>query len=626
VTPDPAPRRPAPRRRGVLAALAMVLLFAPAACGVPATTTPVAVGQAPGVGEPAERSNARLPGPNGASGPKELVQRFLQAAAKGDWDAARDQRISKATEYLRTFLAPDVAKTWQPKTQVVLVEAVPSTVGVDTVTMVLKPVGVLNPYGSVEEYQSPTGTASAITHQFNIQRDATSGEWRITNAPPQEGLLLSTEGLATLYAMRPIYFWDTAEDRYLVADPRYLANGVPREKRVREVVERLLQGPSTWLDQAQAVRHLPPGTNIPDNPVLDSKIHVNLSVQARSDPGRIKKITWQLRWSLHQLTAPAGLPVELQIDNRPAYTDDGDDYRASNPSASSGANEDQRLYGVAGGKVVPVKAVRTTVPVLAAPENADVVSAAVRRDGNLAALVRRGKGGAPELWIGRYTGETSGTKYVKQDLKCAAMSRPALLPGFADRVLVVCDGQLMDVSTGAQPAKVINLADGAIRAISVAPDGRRLALVTGDKVYIATVTASSAPVSLGTFREVYPAGFTNLKGVAWSAECQLVVAGTVPGTGTGTGTSGLVEVSIDNASRTPVTSSSAGLVITSVAAVPRDPLNNTSQPITVEAGNQAYFVFASNVAAVKREPAVTDPSPPPSGAVAPPLSAPFYLE
>jgi hypothetical protein len=172
----------------------------------------------------------------------------------------------------------------------------------------------------------------------------------------------------------------------------------------------------------------------------------------------------------------------------------------------------------------------------------------------------------------------------------------------------------------------VSEADGAIKALSVAPDGRRLALVTSTKVYVTTLTDSAAPLSVGTLRELDPGGLTGLSGVAWSAENQLAVVGTVTGAGgagSSAGTSGLVEVSIDNASRAPVTAS-AGLLITGVTAVPKDPVNNTGQPITVEAGGRAYFVFTSNVVPVKREASPTDPSPSP--AAAPPLSAPFYLE
>ena len=72
--------------------------------------------------------------------------------------------------------------------------------------------------------------------------------------------------------------------------------------------------------------------------------------------------------------------------------------------------------------------------------------------------------------------------------------------------------------------------DGAPVAVSVAPDGARIAIVTATRVYVATIDPSKIPAVINSgptspVREIFLAGLTDLRGVGWYDEHQLAVGG-----------------------------------------------------------------------------------------------------
>jgi len=598
------------RAAAVTFAAALVLVTA---CGVPSGSDPVDVGKAPGVREPGVRSDAKLPDPNDAADAGDLVDRFLQAAAAADWNrASRERRVEAAAAYLKGFLTPDAARGWQPNGQIQIVVVEPTrTVSVNKVTVTMTPVGVLNDYGGLDPV--PPGTPAAaptITYVFDVVRAAGErGEWRIAKPPPTAMLLLSTKGLRELYQLRPVYFWGS-DNSHLIPDVRYMPNGISAVNQAREVVDRLIQGPSDWLKSV--VRPLPDDTKT-DNPVLHGdKIEVRFNVAIDSQPESLKRLAWQLRWSLRPLTLDRA--VEIKIEDRTQLVEGTKDYRARN--AAVVPSDDQRLYAVLEGKVVPVERRGAPAAVLGAPENTAVLSAAVRHKGTAAALVRQGAKGM-ELVLSRYQeGETTGPRYRRADLPSCNIGRPAFL-GDTNRLVVTCGGRLFLVNDdGGTSELTVPGSVGPVTAVSAAPDGRRLALVAGEKVFVAALNPSAAP-ALGRILPIHAAPLLRARGVAWRFEHQLVIAGFVAG-----GLSGLVEATIDNGYRSPINITNLGnLEITSIASVPRDPTEDQAGPIVIEAGGQAYNVFGTLVPVTIIDPSPQPTTPPPST----PLRAPFFL-
>jgi hypothetical protein len=616
-------RRTLPALLATFAALAVAV----AGCGVPNSSDPEVVGRAPGFG-PVPRADVRVPVPDGAAGPQPLVERFLQAAAAGDWDTAgREQRVQRAAEHARTFLSPEFANNWQPgNTQIVVVDVTSMTPGVDYVDVTMRPVGVLKDYGILDSLPTGTDISGLSSFKFKVDGSGPGGELRIATAPGS--VLLSTAGLRELFDVRPVYFWDL-QNRTLVPDRRYLARGLSPDKRAREIVDRLRVGPSDFL--ASTVNPLPANTST-DNPVLQSnKIIVNLSETVpTNDPQLLRRIASQLRWSLH----PETVPLELQIAGRSQGTFAGTEYLADNAAqAALGSNpalplnEQDRLYGVVNGQVVAAST-QNPPAILASPQNNQVVAAAMRGNPDRAevALVRQ-IDGKPELWLGRFRGDTEGAQFVRAAMPAVkTMSRPSFLHT-GERVLVAADGELYDVDPSGRAQQVAGLAPelrGA-RAVSVSPDGTRVAIVTAQRVLVATLDTSAPTAKLVRIRALDTPGLTLLRAVAWSYEHQLVVAGG----------DRLVEVSIDNGSYMSITPENLGtLEITHVASlpVPVQPNRDTTRgPTVIEAGSLGYYAYSQMLPITTRSvpapSAAPTPSRSPSAPTAPPpLRAPFFIE
>jgi hypothetical protein len=158
-----------------------------------------------------------------------------------------------------------------------------------------------------------------------------------------------------------------------------------------------------------------------------------------------------------------------------------------------------------------------------------------------------------------------------------------------------------------------------VSAVSVAPDGRRVALVSGGRVYVAPLqfpASSDGPLSIGEPREVVTS-LTVQRAVGWGSETSLVVGGDpVPGT-----PHSLSEVTIDGVreQQRPDTGSQA-LVVTALTTRPANPLAASPVPaIMFEANNIAYDVFGRSVDALK----VDATTPAPSAAPGLP-NAPFF--
>jgi hypothetical protein len=587
------------------------------------------LGDAPGVGGPVGRPDSvALPEPGPGTTPVELVKRYLQTGAAADFDPdlQLDDRINAAIGRAKLFLDQTGKDAWKPGTSINVVEVIGDPVANPTassVSVTLRQVGLLEATGSLKPVEP-----KIASYTFKVA-PATGTDPMLLSSVPDNMLPLSLEGLRDLFEVRPVYYWDTNE-RFLVPDRRYISAGISDEKRVKTIVARVLAGPSEFL-APPAVRDPPVDKPLDNATLYGNNVVVNLPPMPETDLDKsLLRLATQLRWSLH----PQRYSVQLRIGGRDGHTYTGTDYLRANPSQPLDDRNERRLFGAVNGKLIPLDPGVSAPSILDRPENSNVVAAAVNTRQNSAALVRQVGNGPRELWVGRTPADRSAatfTHVVGLDGVIGTYSRPSYLPGAGDRVLIVAAGNLYDVDLGTGVATAVNLPSplaGSLVAVSVAPDGARIAMVTASKVYVATIDPSKLPVTIGAdtpqqLRELYVRNLADLRGVAWNFEHQIIVGGR----------SGLMIAAIDGgtlASTGP--KDLQGALLMQLSAVPRDPINNLGGgDVVIEvsaSGIRQSFAPYSELLAVKA-PESRGASPSPSASTPPadpPVTAAFYAD
>jgi hypothetical protein len=621
--------------RRMLGALAVVALVA-TGCGVPSSGEPKELEDAPGVNGPAAPAETvELPVPTRESSPVELVRNFLTIGAAADWstETRQERRTQEAIRYGKTFLSPEGKEAWNPvSTSIDVIQVISvEQVGIDgTVVVKYRKVGVLDGDGTL----TPGPPTAEEIVNFQVAPPGESGPLLLKSAP-NNLLPLSLDGLQSLFEVRPVYFWELS-NRFLVPDRRYLSRGISLEKRVKAIVDRVLAGPSVFLNKA--VRELP--AQAPRNNVIlnGNNVVVDLPLSDQTDESDVlDRLASQIRWSLH----PNRYTVELQVEGRRTRPYSGSDYELANPSQSVSVNRngqrlysnDQRLYAAVDGSVKPLQAGETPPSILSLPENANVVAAAVNTKQNSAALVRR-VGGQESLVVGGAAGAGSAPQFrpVAFGGAVASFSRPTYLPGAGNRVLIVGGGRLYDVDLATAGWVEVPLPSitGTPVAVSVAPDGARVAIVTESKAYVTTIDTTKRPAAINVnaspaLQEVYIGKLTDLRGVGWFYEHQIAVGGR----------SGIVVAAIDSGALEQIGPPNLlGVSLTQLSAVPWNPIGGEGGNLVFEAqvpgkGDAAYVPYKSNLDPLLAPSSGAAPAPSASGAATPPVprvTAPFYAD
>jgi hypothetical protein len=586
-----------------------------AGCGVPYDSRPVVIGEAARNGTSNDRTPTPKKGPERITDAQELVRRYLMAVAGGNEVGQDPAAMDSAAAFAKGFLSPDARASWQRGQDITVVRAqvgLPIATATGTrVDVTMRAVGTLKRNGSVE----PGAELPADSYQFTVVNVPDGVGLRIANPPP--GMLLSDEGLNDLYEVRPIYFWDTA-GRRLVPDLRYVTKSMSSAKRDVELAGWLRDGPSPYL--SPAVSPVPAAIEIKDRLVLDgNRLRVNLSAKAASVQPQLATFVVQLRWTLRWLSGTVDLQIEGQRQDLPTS-----EVLMYNPAAVPDSQADPVRLFVVDGQVRQNGGDPSRLPVLGSEDNSNVVSAAILRGAaQQIALVRHDGPGRVRLWLGSYRAGVA--QYRPTDLTAASMSRPVGLAEPNPRVLVAADGRLFDVPfESRQPVEETPPGIGAVSAVSVAPDGRRVALIAGGRTYVAVLQADGSSLSVVQVREVQT-GLSEPTGVAWSREEWVVVAGRSGGQ------PALVETTIDSALLEPLRLSNVpGPTVTRVVADPTvrpsDPTRGERGQILLEANGRTYNVFSLSV----EEFNLDTPAPAPSSSSGPGRqslpTAPFFLD
>jgi hypothetical protein len=585
-------------------------------CGIPDNTGVMPVGPGPSSGvSSGEGIAVDRHGRESTSEPGLFVRYYLEAAA-GDQ--------AGAIERVKQFLAPPLAKNFKAPGDIKVINLVEDPLvnfGSDEVTLKAQTVGLLNSKGILE----PASDFTETEYKMTVSEIAGRSGLFVTKAPPV--LLLSDDALNGFYNRRAIYFWDL-EGFGLVPDLRYLPKEMPPEQAPQEIVKWLIDGPSGGLDGV--VQPLPEGTVLNGNiPAADNdKLQINLSAQAvqpPDDPKALDRLRRQLMWSLQPGLLPRTL--ELRIGSQDQNDYDSTDYLDSN-EAYRLADTPERfvIYNGQIRRISGGPSATEAVPVIKPDANKSVQAAAIATANNrrYAALVVNAAG-KHELRVGGAT--------IGEQADLARVSLPGGSPGQPVWAITADDPQTGGVGLIAVGGRLYSFtSDGAavtavswpgpaglIAAMGVAPDGRRLAVVVGGRVYVAGLSISGDGLQISNPRQVLTADLRQVTAVDWSSETWLVVAGSRADRNR----VGIVDLPMDGSASIGRIEDIGSESVSYLAAYPARPLTSSTIAGTVEyVANGATFDVLTNPVRIGIG-NLADPVPNPPNGVVP--TAPFFL-
>ncbi|WP_030434986.1 LpqB family beta-propeller domain-containing protein [Actinoplanes subtropicus] len=604
------------RRLLAVAALAALLL---SGCGIPDDTRVTVVGAGPSGGAgPREDQIQSVPNPReAASDPRQLLTYFLEAAA-GDPD--------HAAERVKAFLAPSARAGFEaagPEIRVIRLKGDPVyRPSNQQFTFYAQTVGTLKSNGSLEPAAAdPNGSA-----QYSVEVGPVAGQsgYFVLRPPPHRVLLLSDTALNDFYQRRTIYFWNN-ENTALIPDLRYMPGSIPSAQQPTTILNWLVTGPASWL--GDVAKPLPNNTQAPENvpAVTNDTLSVTLTPQAApaGDTKALDRLRRQLQWSL--LRPDQGpQTLELKIKGQDPVRYSGQDYLVSNPADR--LVETPQRFAIFNGVVHRVKSPQAgdPVPALRPEDNKNIASAALSTSAThtFVAVVTAGKNG--KLRVGS---AAAGAQATLHDVGLSGtLGRPvwaiAADGGPQGAVgLITVNGKLYSFAPDGSAAVQVDWQGepGAITAVSVAPDGCRMAVVAGGRLYRATLDTSGDTVALSTPERLFPPLFSQVTAVAWSSETYLAVAGA-----SADGQRyAVVDVSVDGALSYVRLADVGGEAVTYLTAYPANPTSHreNADAESYETAGAAWYV-TSVPAKIPASDLVGVPANPPPGQTP---TAPFFL-
>jgi hypothetical protein len=603
--------------RRLLLTAAVLATLVLGGCGIPDHSDVRVVGPGPSAGSYAsdDGSPPIHVTRDASTEPDQFARYFLQAAA-GDPGTAVDR--------VKEFLSPAARAAFKPASKVVqvvrLVENPLYTPGDTYVTLTIQHVGQLQGDGWLKPSSDPK------LERLNLHFDRIPGQSGlfVTKAP---GMLLSDVALSTFYQRHTIYFWNN-DYTGLVPDVRYMPMSVPTVQQPTTIMSWLTDGPADWLKDA--VQPLPQGAGaegvIPA--INNNRLQITLNAQSvpPDDPKALDRLRQQLQWSLRPLE-PATL--ELKIGNQDPVRFIGAPYKDSN-AASRLADAPERfvIYNGVIRRLSESPQAVTAVPVLKPDANRDIQSAAMSRSGRqtFAAVVVTANGGQ-SLRVASAPVDSDADLRVVRGLS-GSLGHPAwavTTPGSAAGAvgLITANGRLYSFGLDGSPAQPVEWPGedpGPIAAVSVAPDGYRVALVARGKLYRTVLTAGADGIALSTPEQILPPGLRSLSAVAWSSEGWLAVAGVL----TENNRVSVMDMTIDGAIPYTRLSDIGRKPVTYLAAYPANPLSGEeySDSESYVADGVAWDVLSEPLRITVAD--LAGPAGSPSAGNTP--SAPFFLD
>ncbi|AEW94376.1 MULTISPECIES: LpqB family beta-propeller domain-containing protein [Streptomycetaceae] len=388
------------------------------------------------------------------------------------------------------------------------------------------------------------------TYRTSFHLVKVNGEWRIDSLP--EGLVLTDSDFQRIYRSVNMYYFaqpgpDADRSRaaadVLVADPVYLRR---RIDPVTSTVQALLGGPSTWL-QPVVSSAFPPGTRLAGRDqklTLDDsgRLTVRLSgplnqVVVRD---RCERMAAQILHTVQDQTSAQVSAVQLNRADGSSLCSLGHDQAQVYAPSRVAGDGSQQFFVDTDHRLVSVTDGADTARPVSGPfgetATARLRSVAVSRDEKTAAGVRTD---GRSLWVAPLSADGTERQALTSTDAVVGANRGLSAPswdGLGDlwvadrdpghpRLLMWHDGTTTEVT-------VPNLADGRIKALRVAADGVRIALLVshGDRTTLQlgrverSGTAARPVVSVTELRTVAPQ-LEDVEAASWAGESRLVVVG-----------------------------------------------------------------------------------------------------
>lgn len=456
------------RVRGAqLAVVALVMFLAAGCAALPTSGPPHEFGFDVPDREPiGQYGSAPQPG----STPEQLIVDFLRASAAGAFD---DYVTAKL------YMLPNVAASWRPTAQVMVfpTEEIPEPTEIDQsddaaqVNLSVPLTATLDDSGTLHELAEQADTEL----QFDLAQNE-DGEWRIANL--QDGLVLSQSSFTTGFGQFDLFF-ASADEQTLVADPRW----IPRSQVSSHLAQELLQGPSEKLTGA-VLDNVAAGLTLPTRAVetRERTAYVHLEGEAPADRELRRLLLWQFTQTLRQ--APNVRDVVVTVGGVELDAED-------EPSPPSYALD--RIVALMDGNLV-----------LGAPLTPYVVVDAEQLGESPGFPAVGPLSDSPVAWVDQAEDQVevliSGTA-PSQSVPVASATKPSIdrfgnvwTTSGAELVLIPASGEAGPVSA--------ELSGATIRRVVVAPDGARVAFLTGEPgqsvVWVATLVDASGGFAIAS--------------------------------------------------------------------------------------------------------------------------------
>jgi lipoprotein LpqB-like beta-propeller protein/sporulation and spore germination protein len=442
-----------------------------------------------GAGAQSQRYLQIIPDPPGAGwSPSEIVRGFLTASAS----------FADRQNTAREYLTASFSHAWNPSWSATVFGGTGPYVGpaafpsggkrkqaTATVTVTGTVQASLSGPGTYGIYAVPSAPSTAGGQPYSNSFDLVKvgGQWRISSAP--DSLLLTSVEFKADYQLRNLYFFD-ASGRYLVPDPVYVPLQTTPSNLMNGLVEDLIHQPKDWLAHGATRTAFPAGTKLIGDVMLEggtAAVNLGGAITRASDPVR-QWVSAQLLSTLSGSSQgqPLVQSVTLSQNGKPWIPPDAQDNPVQHDrtySAPDGASEqfyyldgDGQLWrraDVAGAVGAPSRVARVGTGYSAIDVSRDGHYLAALRNG----IVYTGPVGGP-LARRTGTGYTTMSWDPNDNLWVAGSNGIVMLRANASpRSAAGAPVQVQVLASGGNPDP------GPFTALSVAPDGVRVAVING---------------------------------------------------------------------------------------------------------------------------------------------------
>ncbi|WP_250035539.1 LpqB family beta-propeller domain-containing protein [Paractinoplanes maris] len=604
--------------RRLLCVTAVLATMLAGGCGIPAESDVTILGDGPSSGVSVDDDGtppvqyAR----QDTSDLEEFADNYLEAAA-GDPETALDR--------VKAFQAPDLAKRFPTSNDIKVIRETERPLyspGDSEITFIAQVVGTLKANGVLQP-----ADASSSSMPYKLRIGSVEGQDGLFVLDAPQTMLITGETLGLYYQTRTIYWWNN-ENTSLVPDLRYMPRSVPTVQQPTTILGWLTGSPAPWL--SDAVNSLPTGTQAADNvpAITNDTLEIRLNDKAvpqGSDPGALDRLRRQLQWSMQPVPRTMAISIGR---NEPVRVTDGEFFESN---LAYRLADDPERFAVLGGGIRRFKNsphAGDPVPVLKPTANRNIASAAISASPTRSyAAVVTGPEQQRRLSVADApAGEQADLKQVGGLSGSLGTPVWAQLPtGAAEDSraigLITMNGRIHSFGSTAAPAQRVDWQGdpGPVSALSVAPDGHRVAVVSNGRLYRAALNTSGDGVTLGLPEQVLPPTLRAVTAVAWSSEDYLVVAGVRRDD-----RYAVLDVTVDGALSTVRLDDIGAEKVTYLAAYPSNPVNGTERSSSESylAGGKAWDVLS---APEEIEPVDLAGPPVPSSSGAKP-TAPFFLD